>query len=538
MIEKLQKKSIFLIIGMFLLLSIVLIGLLSYSSPIYEFNYSGDNNNYMTVGKAMMHGFVPYKDVFEQKGPFVYLLYGLASLISFHTFLGSAIFEIAILFAILWLTFKIGKLFSSTKVAFVIALFAPVFVLMEPYYSYGATVEFFLYPAMLSLIYVSLKAQQHHFIISKWTWYFQGCLVGIVFFSKYTLLGSWIAFYISMFMYYTIKHRWNDVRNLIWSSGLGFLTTTVPWLIYFEMVHGLKQFFNVYFYTNIFRYGSVNGTWFERLSMSLWTFVQLLLFSNPVITFVIVLGLLFVFFSRKILAGWIIKSLLMIMMFTNALLALCGGTFGPYYLLAYFPYILVLFVLLIIALSHKLKLSAFKKWQSVFIFSWVFALCMTLSVNSNLQFSRFIPNNPAITSNLGVKHPTSSAQIEFGRIMRHESKGRPTLLAFGFLENGFYTTSGAYPTIHYFERNNISYHKLPTMMNTAANAIKHRKVQWVVICVKTTSNSNLQHQIETTYKKNAYGRGLKALNQNYEMRAHHSQISQGNDMEYVLYKLK
>ena len=111
MIEKLQKKSIFLIIGMFLLLSIVLIGLLSYSSPIYEFNYSGDNNNYMTVGKAMMHGFVPYKDVFEQKGPFVYLLYGLASLISFHTFLGSAIFEIAILFAILWLTFKIGKLF-------------------------------------------------------------------------------------------------------------------------------------------------------------------------------------------------------------------------------------------------------------------------------------------------------------------------------------------------------------------------------------------------------------------------------------------
>ncbi|WP_429971058.1 hypothetical protein ACQW5G_00005 [Fructilactobacillus sp. Tb1] len=150
MIDKLEKKSNLLVIGMFLLLSIVLIGLLSYSSPVYEFNYSGDNNNYMTVGKAMMHGFVPYKDVFEQKGPFVYLLYGLASLISFHNFIGSAIFEIAILFAILWLTFKIGKLFASTKVSFVIALFAPIFVMMEPYYSYGATVEFFVYPAMLS----------------------------------------------------------------------------------------------------------------------------------------------------------------------------------------------------------------------------------------------------------------------------------------------------------------------------------------------------------------------------------------------------
>ena len=39
----------------------------SKSSPLYPFNDWGDINCFFTVGKSMMQGLVPYRDLYEQK---------------------------------------------------------------------------------------------------------------------------------------------------------------------------------------------------------------------------------------------------------------------------------------------------------------------------------------------------------------------------------------------------------------------------------------------------------------------------------------
>ena len=48
----------------------------------------------MTVGKGMMHGLVPYRDLLEQKGPVLYFVYGLAALVSPHSFFSVYLLEL------------------------------------------------------------------------------------------------------------------------------------------------------------------------------------------------------------------------------------------------------------------------------------------------------------------------------------------------------------------------------------------------------------------------------------------------------------
>ena len=75
--------------GLFLLLAAFLVLLFaSRSSFLYPFNDWNDANSYFSVGKALFNGKMPYRDVFDQKGMYLYFLYGLAYLVSHTTFLG------------------------------------------------------------------------------------------------------------------------------------------------------------------------------------------------------------------------------------------------------------------------------------------------------------------------------------------------------------------------------------------------------------------------------------------------------------------
>ena len=65
-----------------LLISIVFLAVATKSSFLYPLNDWTDPNCFFTVGKGMMNGKVIYKDLFEQKGPLLYFIRGLAYLIS------------------------------------------------------------------------------------------------------------------------------------------------------------------------------------------------------------------------------------------------------------------------------------------------------------------------------------------------------------------------------------------------------------------------------------------------------------------------
>ena len=68
----------------FILLSaVLLVTLNSKCSPLYYFNDWDDANTIFTVGKSILRGKVPYRDLYEQKGPLLLFLQVPGAAISF-----------------------------------------------------------------------------------------------------------------------------------------------------------------------------------------------------------------------------------------------------------------------------------------------------------------------------------------------------------------------------------------------------------------------------------------------------------------------
>ena len=92
---------------MILLSAIVTITVFSKSSPLYPLNDWVDANCFLTTGKALLSGQVLYRDVYEQKGPFLYFLHALAALVSDSSFFGVWLLEIAACFVYAWIGWRL-----------------------------------------------------------------------------------------------------------------------------------------------------------------------------------------------------------------------------------------------------------------------------------------------------------------------------------------------------------------------------------------------------------------------------------------------
>ena len=100
-------------------LSAVLLALCSKSSPLYAFNDWMDANIFFTMGRSMLGGRVLYRDVFDHKGPVLYLLYGLAGLVGGTDFRGVLVLEIIAMTSFLYTGLRTAELLDVMMIVFV-----------------------------------------------------------------------------------------------------------------------------------------------------------------------------------------------------------------------------------------------------------------------------------------------------------------------------------------------------------------------------------------------------------------------------------
>ena len=89
----------------------------SKSSFLYPLNVWVDANCFFTMGKAMFNGKVLYLDLFDQKGPLLFFIYGLASLISYKTFLGVFILEVISFTIFLYYAYKLIRMYLKEDIS-------------------------------------------------------------------------------------------------------------------------------------------------------------------------------------------------------------------------------------------------------------------------------------------------------------------------------------------------------------------------------------------------------------------------------------
>ena len=92
-----------------LLFSAAVLLVCSGTSPLYRGHDWTDANTYLTMGRSLLQGVVPYRDLFDHKGPLLYGIYALGALLHPQGFYGIFLLQVLSLAATLYALYQAAR---------------------------------------------------------------------------------------------------------------------------------------------------------------------------------------------------------------------------------------------------------------------------------------------------------------------------------------------------------------------------------------------------------------------------------------------
>lgn len=438
-----KKKNILKLLLIFLI-GAIFVTLMSKNSFLFKFNDWWDANAFMTVGKGVLKGVVPYRDLFEQKGPYLYFIYAFSALISRKTFIGVYFLELIAMFINLVFIRKIIKLFYKdekyTFLGMIIYCFSSFFVFT---FGHGGSAEEFSLPLMFISLYHYIRylKDKNSNSIGKLALLINGIIAGLVFWIKYSLLGFWFIFATTMCLMPLFKKNLKKalLNALIFVGGM--LLASFPCFLYFAINKAIGDLFNIYLLVNITSYASKNS-----IFLKIWKMIYILLgnICGNIPYLVLILIPLICLYKKDIIKGKkSAKIWLTIAFLFTGVGAFIGGTSYFYYgyILTPFTILGILYIIDILN-TKKIKFKTYHLGIIMLIFLTILVL-----TSDNTKYMKWKKSN--------------YAQFIFADIINKSEE--KTLLNYYGLDFGLYTTTEIVPEYYYFMRNNIPHENYPKM---------------------------------------------------------------------------
>ena len=414
------RKALFLVFAV----ALAAVSICSMSSPLYPFNDWVDANCFFTVGKSMLYGLVPYRDLYEQKGPLLYAIYALCYPVSHTSFLGAWLLEIISGFFFLLFSYKTFYLITGRKSPLFLFLTAAI-VYTAPSFLKGGSAEELCLPLLMVGFYYGAES----ILCGKDLSVRQGLLIGLtsgaVFWIKYSILGFYLGFILIPAWKMLRSGKARNLLCLLLSILTGVVLVSLPVLLYFWMNGALDELWRAYFYNNIFVYG--------KSSSLLQTVKGLLSGAASMLTFNDATILLFMFsFLSLMKEKRYAFALYVLFTFAFAFGVIYAGGIN----LKYYSEILCIFVPVGLAQLWK----QFPEKAAVIPKQRLFRIALPLL----LVVSMFGTENNVLLFHQRSEMP----QFIFNETLK-ESPGA-TLFNYGALDIGQYTVSDIVPSCRYF----------------------------------------------------------------------------------------
>ncbi len=421
-----------------LLTAIVAVTICSKCSPLYPFNDWCDSNCFFTVGKSMFKGLVPYRDLYEQKGPLIYYIHGFASLISYKTFIGMYFFEIIGAFFFLLFSYKTLELYCGNKVYHVIPFLAFV-VYTSTAFCHGDSAEELCFPFLSYMVLIAFKNIKANYELQNRDFLFIGVIAACVFWTKFSLCGLFLGWYIPFAIDKIIHKRYFSILNSIVFILCGLIIGTLPHFIYFGINNSLEDLFQVYIHDNIFSYSVIPSKNNSFLGITIGLIKNLWFgLINIIYAFPIVILLLFISGIYCMIRNWYKELIYSIsIIFAAFFFIYIGGRSYTYYSLGLAPYLCFGFVPVFLILYNENERNHIFSSNSNYIYLILLIFSFGFTKNRYMigQSKEILP------------------QYKFSEVMSKTPNA--TLLNFGGLDIGLYTTTGIVPNCKYFCKLNI-----------------------------------------------------------------------------------
>lgn len=246
--------------GFALLLCVLCAGLAllaaSTCSALYAASFWPDTNLYFTIGRGMAQGLAPYRDLFDHKGPLLFLIYAAAAMVCDTGYIGVYLMEVLSLTAALYIGYRTVCLYGQSPLALLVIPIQAVAVCCSRAFTQGGSAEEFCLPALALGLYAALRllmsgrtcARSGHLLAAF------GAATGWVFLIKYTDCGLFFGLGVCLLA--------GALRSGCLRAGLraaaamlgGFVLLLLPVLAYLLAAGALKDCIDAYFVQNLSSY--------------------------------------------------------------------------------------------------------------------------------------------------------------------------------------------------------------------------------------------------------------------------------------------
>ena len=470
--KKTWIKTVYLTAAAFLLVAFA-----SRSSFLYPCNDWNDANSYFSVGKALFNGKVPYRDVFDQKGMYLYFFYGLAYLVSHTTFRGVFLLEGLLALVDLLAIYHVLRLYTKNNTALVLAPLPLAAVFSSQSFYWGGSAEEICLPFLLWGLYLFLRYfnDYPHREMKGSTLFAAGLLAGMVANIKFTSLGFFFAWMmwtaLALFTEKSLGKALKACGIFLGGMALPFL----PWLIYFAVQGDLYYWYWGYVYINVFAYSNLNGEgpglWERVYTLSKLLYWVVLKNINYFIF--LIPGVLFTFFGkRKKLIQRLSVPVLCFFLFLGIYV---GGSELPYYALPLGVFTVLGFALMGWCWDRAVYgmiggQESIGRKRAAGSAAKLIAGCV-LSVMAGVMFIFHTSMN---TEFMKVKREEHYL-YQFQPIVNQEQN--PTLLNIGCLDAGLYTVCDIVPTCQWFQTQTVI---MDTVLSEQERYIKEGLITFVI----------------------------------------------------------
>lgn len=241
---KFKTDYIFYIIIFIITIYLILIG--CNSSPLFKGIINKDSAVFQIMAKGLLGGKILYKDLFDHKGPIMYLINAIAILIDKN--IGLFIIENLIVYIGTIYLFKTARIMLNNLKSLLICMIYEMLIFL--FISGGNfTEEYALTFSSIALYYI-MKIIYNLEFSNKKNWIIIGVTFALNFFIKPTYIAIWIAFGISMLIYFIKEKKYKELIKGVLYCIIGICIVLIPIFIYFLITDSISNFINAYFILN------------------------------------------------------------------------------------------------------------------------------------------------------------------------------------------------------------------------------------------------------------------------------------------------
>lgn len=481
-----KKNGENILVGTIFLVSLLVISFGFYSNPFSKLSLGHDSSMFYYFGKGMARGLVPYTEMLDHKGPFLFLINFLAVKLNLGV-TGLWLVEVFFLTMTLFFSYRTGFLLTKNKIASVL-VFPMTMGLFLHVYEGGNLSEGYAVALIANALYLFCKLLLRHKLTNlEYVWL--GILGGLTFFLRGNMIALWIVFCFSLVIQEIVEKNYQKLGKQAGLIFLGGFMVVLLMILYCWSAGNLSEMIRQAFVMNI-KYSSV--TFKERLQMGRFFLDILIRYGFVALLILAEIIMLTDDTSRESKTLYFILSIYFLVNYYTVILS---GRPYSHYLITQLPIILLFLAILLAGLMKKVN-------SPMILVSICVLMLMVpaLATKRNIQKELFEVNLGTDAMKQGVDQ-----EIQLANYINSHSTSKDKIYVHN-LDANVYLRSNRFANSRFFTLPAVDYTKFNQLRLEFQTALKKSPPKFIVIrrelLQKPLDDKELDRTVMDTIKQN------------------------------------